>query len=393
MYYRYVMFVLVVIIMLWISMHMLLMGQDDSKNGRLSSKTNRRKYDAQYISNLIMKTKQQLNNANAHFEETHSESIIIPIEKKETEKEDLIATVNLRSEHTPSDTNDMQLHTVTYASHHGKDDRFCRAVESAIRHHYDLVILGWKVPWKGLSQKLEAAYEFSLQIPENDIMLFTDAFDVLYTEESAKIIKIFQERKYSIVFSAECGCWPHIMDDPPACFKKYPTAPTPYRYLNSGAWMGIVKYVRPMLKEIIRLAGNDFQNANDQKLVADMFISGQFPIALDYHSEIFQSMHSTDPPDLPRCKPREDLQLDMTERKWHNTRTNTVPAIFHFNGGGKVNHLDMEGKIWYKEGNYYEGEKRQALADYKIQIPVDDEKNRLISYNDMCGDYLNSGSH
>jgi hypothetical protein len=36
-----------------------------------------------------------------------------------------------------------RLHAVTYATHGGRDDRFCRAVESAIRNDYDLVILGW----------------------------------------------------------------------------------------------------------------------------------------------------------------------------------------------------------------------------------------------------------
>jgi hypothetical protein len=35
------------------------------------------------------------------------------------------------------------LHAVTYASHGGKDDRFCRAIESAVRHEVDLIILGW----------------------------------------------------------------------------------------------------------------------------------------------------------------------------------------------------------------------------------------------------------
>ena len=35
------------------------------------------------------------------------------------------------------------LYAVTYASHGGRDDRFCRAIESAIRHEVDLIILGW----------------------------------------------------------------------------------------------------------------------------------------------------------------------------------------------------------------------------------------------------------
>jgi len=76
------------------------------------------------------------------------------------------------------------LHTVTYASHGGRDDRFCRAVESAIREGHDLVILGWGEAWKGLSQKLSAAYEYALSLPPQDMLLFTDAFDVLFQGQS-----------------------------------------------------------------------------------------------------------------------------------------------------------------------------------------------------------------
>ena len=72
------------------------------------------------------------------------------------------------------------LHTVTYASHGGRDDRFCRTVESAIREGHDLVILGWGEKWKGLSQKLSAAYDYALSLPPQDVILFTDAFDVLF---------------------------------------------------------------------------------------------------------------------------------------------------------------------------------------------------------------------
>jgi hypothetical protein len=280
-----------------------------------------------------------------------------------------------------------KLHTVTYASHHGRDDRFCRAVESAVRNGYDLVILGFKVPWKGLAQKLDAAYKFALSIPDDDLMLFTDAFDVLYTDSSDKIVKIFMERNYKILFAGECGCWPHIVEDKQACFKGYPEAPTPYRYLNSGTWIGIAKYVRIMLLDVINTAGTNFLLANDQKLVADMFIAQKHPISLDYYAEIFQSMHATDPPDLPSCHPFPDLRL-TSENKWHNVRTNTTPAVFHFNGGGKMHHLAMEGKMWYKQAKYYRGTERQQLAEAEINMPT--VPGGKLKFETLCTDYMRS---
>jgi hypothetical protein len=284
-----------------------------------------------------------------------------------------------------SDPKHPKLHAVTYASHHGRDDRFCRSVESAIRYNYELVILGWQVPWRGLSQKLEAARKYAASIPENDLLLFTDAFDVLYTSDALNIVEIFLKRNYTILFAAECGCWPHVMDEPRVCQTGYPLSPTPYRYLNSGTWIGYAKNAKIMLEEVIQLAGNNFGNANDQKLVADMFISGKHGIQLDYYCEIFQSMHRTDPPPLASCNPYQDLELSF-EKKWKNKRTNTFPAIFHFNGGGKIHHLPMEGKVWYKESKYNQPQQLEALRHSRITVPS--QPQETLSFSDICSDYL-----
>lgn len=283
-----------------------------------------------------------------------------------------------------------RLHTVTYASHGGRDDRFCRAVESAIRHDYRLVILGWRVPWTGLSQKLQAAYEYASSLPPGDLLLFTDAFDVLFTGGPTEIIRQFLLHNSSLLFSAECGCWPHIMERKGrACFYEYPTAPTPYRYLNSGSWIGTALAAAAMLSEVIRLAGNDFRNANDQKLVADMFISRRFDMSLDYHNSIFQSMHMTRDPPLPLCDPSEDVQLTK-DGSWLNSRTGGRPALLHFNGGGKPLHLGMEARMWYKDRRYNSPTDRQRLANYELLVPTHLQPNGTMQFRALCGSYLDS---
>ena len=179
-----------------------------------------------------------------------------------------------------------KIHAVTYASHGGRDDRFCRAVESAIRNDVDLIILGWGLKWQGLSQKLEAAHAYAKSLPANDVILFTDAFDVLFADSGTsihrKFLNLTAELNSTIIFSAECGCWPHIIEDIPllntgrkqetTCFGKYPPSPTPYRYLNSGTWIGYANASAEMLAQVMMEAGKDFGNANDQKLVADMYM-------------------------------------------------------------------------------------------------------------------------
>lgn len=71
---------------------------------------------------------------------------------------------------------------VTYASHAGRDDRFCRAVESAVRNNIPWEVLGWGVKWQGLSQKLQASLDYARSLDPDCIMLFSDAFDVLFTQ-------------------------------------------------------------------------------------------------------------------------------------------------------------------------------------------------------------------
>eukprot|EP00638_Chattonella_subsalsa_P005338 CAMPEP_0117744694 /NCGR_PEP_ID=MMETSP0947-20121206/6915_1 /TAXON_ID=44440 /ORGANISM="Chattonella subsalsa, Strain CCMP2191" /LENGTH=424 /DNA_ID=CAMNT_0005561699 /DNA_START=17 /DNA_END=1288 /DNA_ORIENTATION=+ len=230
-----------------------------------------------------------------------------------------------------------------YATHGGSDDRFCRALESIIRHKIPLHVLGWGLKWHGLSQKLEGSLEAVRELPDDCIVIFTDAYDVLYQEEAETIKQKFLDMGHSIVFSAECGCWPHVALPGNICFDKYPKAPTPYRYLNSGQWAAYAAAVRPVLAEALKKTQGSMK-VIDQEVVADIYMEKKYDLILDHNSAIFQAMHRTDPPDLPYCNPMEAIKMQGS--KYFNTVTKTVPSIFHFNGGGKKVHLPMEKKMW-----------------------------------------------
>ena len=164
-------------------------------------------------------------------------------------------------------------------------------------------------------------------------------------------------------------------------------SPTPYRYLNSGTWIGYAEESAVMLQEIISEAGKDFANANDQKLVADMYMEGRNGIKLDFYNEIFQSMHMTLDPPLPYCNPISDVKL-TNDKRWKNARTGSTPAVFHFNGGGKSHHLDMEGKMWYQSEDMNTIEIRKQLSSHAIRIPT--AASGILTFKDICGGYLNS---
>ena len=219
-----------------------------------------------------------------------------------------------------------------------------------------LRVLGWGVPWEGLSQKLTAALTAVRALPSDCVVTFTDAYDVLYTEELAAVRRKFdalQARAPApLVFSGECGCWPQVTRDKGVtCRDKYPASPTPYRYLNSGGWIGYAGAAAEFLQALVDAGGGAkgkaFHKLNDQELASDMYMTGAHDITLDHYNTIFQAMHAIhDSTAVPNCDPWPHMREE--DGVWHNDETRSRPAIYHFNGGGKAHHLSMEARTWWK---------------------------------------------
>ena len=143
-----------------------------------------------------------------------------------------------------------------------------------------------------------------------------------------------------------------------------------------------------MLEEIIKEAGTDFLNANDQKLVADMYLNHKYGIKLDFYNEIFQSMHMTLDPPLAHCNPMDDTELiNINDNKrYRNKLTDSLPSILHFNGGGKTHHLDMEGKMWYQDAVHNTKEIRERLASRLINVPT--AVGGRMRFDKLCTAYV-----
>lgn len=169
-------------------------------------------------------------------------------------------------------------------------------------------------------------------------------------------------------------------------------------------FVGYAKPASEMLKVVIDEAGKNFDNANDQKLIADLYINHRFGIQLDFYNKIFQSMHMTLDPPLSHCDPNEDIilkensaisnKIGNPSKTYYNKLTNSYPGVFHFNGGGKRFHLEMESQQWYKK-NYLS----QSNPESKIRVE-NLEKTLLkiskasvlseLTYNEMCETYIKS---
>jgi len=153
--------------------------------------------------------------------------------------------------------------------------------------------------------------------------------------------------------------------------------------LNSGLWMGYASEAEKLLASVVKqvVESKAGMKTNDQELVSDMYINRQFNISLDFHASVFQCMHETGAPPLPKCDPWKHVS-EKGDGVWRNTLTKSEPAVFHFNGGGKKHHLAMEGRAWYKRRGYSPGDV-ERIYDTELRF-----NGEMRPFRDVCPGHL-----
>ena len=187
----------------------------------------------------------------------------------------------------------------------------------------------------GGGQKLNCIRRALNGLPDNDVVIFTDGFDVFWTNTVYEVVGRFLEMKAEVVFAAEKYLWPnkHL---------RFPPAPTPYRYLNSGCFIGRVAELRKILATLIH------DSADDQLYIQHRFLSGQYDIKLDYEGYIFQTNSET---------------VSIKKGVVFNSETRCYGCIYHGNGGE-----DAKKHFNYLYNQLYLEEKFAPLtvSDYKV---------------------------
>ena len=207
-----------------------------------------------------------------------------------------------------------KIHAVTC----GTDRKKCSKVFTSARHHgIDLINIGNNIEWKGTDMtalgggmKVNLMKDYLENIDNNDVVLFTDAYDVFYADDLETIHERYLDMGSKVIFSAEKICWPNskMADSFPE-----PPIKTDYKYLNSGTYIGKASELKKIMNEF-EIKDDD----DDQLYCQQIFLEGKYDIALDYECYIFQ----TNNPDIKKL----DNQL-------HNEELQICPCIYHGNGG------------------------------------------------------------
>jgi hypothetical protein len=139
------------------------------------------------------------------------------------------------------------------------------------------------IGWEGTGNfgvKLREVADF-LKRPElapEDVVLFTDAYDVVYCGERNELLRRYQLFSKPIIFGAEKMCQPD-----PQLASQYPKTASKFPYLNSGMFIGRVWALRECMENY------EYVDAiEDQRFWTDRFLNeNKDIIELDYENLLF----------------------------------------------------------------------------------------------------------
>lgn len=222
-----------------------------------------------------------------------------------------------------------------------------KLVLSLQRFGYDFDILGMGKQWTGFKMKMLEVQSWIRNYQEDYThILFVDAYDVLATGPITKQYR-------GIVFSCEKACWP---DQEKA--NLYSNSPTPYRFLNSGSYIGEID-------EILKVLDNEDPQSSedDQRFWTDAYLSAKYDIRLDCTCELFQSI---------AFRSDGDYLVENCEVK--NLHTGNKPVIIHGNGRTDMTEIyrTLTTHYWLKDIRWENSEK------YNIEIKEEFDNNLCL---------------
>ena len=224
----------------------------------------------------------------------------------------------------------MEYKIVTIADKHPYNDYYLLDYLFQTAGENEILVLGQDNDYSGLSDKPRILYNAIKKgkIKEK-LIVFVDAFDVIFATPLDEIIEKYKSFNTSIVIGAEKNCFP-------ANFKKeYDKLPftSSYKYLNSGVIIGETDAIMEVLEAMdAPNLPRDYHNPdtrtnyhfNDQAYYMDLFLRQPVPMKLDYNCLITQNMQGV-----------EEGELDLSGERILNKETGTTPLVWHWNGSSK----------------------------------------------------------
>jgi hypothetical protein len=208
--------------------------------------------------------------------------------------------------------------------------------ESCKRYGIDPVILGWDEKWIGFGKKSMMIREYIKNLPEDEIVISVDPFDVIFLCGLDEIENKYNKMEPSFLcgalklgkFNGAIYNYEFNKTD-----KKIPGTPTNYKFLNTGTWISRAGYACYLIDELVNKYHMS-ETSMDQQLLTGLYIQNSFNIDIDWKCEIFHNLLFKD-----FITRRSDLKdLEFNDHRVINTASDSMPCILHASGNA-----DMKG--------------------------------------------------
>jgi hypothetical protein len=163
-------------------------------------------------------------------------------------------------------------------------------------------ILGWNEKWKGFSWKFNLVYENLQYLDDNEIVIFTDAHDVILLKSVDEIYQKFLNYGTPILLSVEKE--PEFILHNIGYKKMFPKVLDEF-YVNSGMYMGYVWALKNMFLKL--KTQYNLQNEDDDQQKLSKFLNNNLDFVYKYckfdvNNQVFLNLFkSIKPNDLKSC--------------------------------------------------------------------------------------------
>ncbi|MGB8359241.1 MAG: glycosyltransferase domain-containing protein [Bacteroidales bacterium] len=213
-------------------------------------------------------------------------------------------------------------------------------IESCRRYNIEPVILGWGEKWVGFGRKSMMIREYIRGLPEDEIVISVDPFDVIFLCGLDEIENKFNNMSASFLcgalklgkFNGAIYNYEFNKTD-----KRLPETPTKYNFLNTGTWISRAGYAGYLIDELVDKYQMS-ETSMDQQILTGIYIRNSHRVDIDWNCEIFHNLLFKDfvtrKPDL------KDLHFNTT--RVINTASGSKPCILHASGNTNMEILALK---------------------------------------------------
>jgi hypothetical protein len=214
-------------------------------------------------------------------------------------------------------------------------------IQTAKKWGYEIKVLGWGMPWKGLAWKLNLYAAELDNIATDEPVICVDGYDVIVLGSSAEMKTKFLNMNSPVIFSGQKyfpkqklvrSLADRLMSN--SRKKTFGNTGDPFDYSRpcTGLFAGYAGHLLPLFRELISIEEKE-KIGNDQILLNIYYLQHPASIGIDFHCDLFQNLWRTDWGLFGKFSVEKMSDIEVFEKgneyRIRNKHFNTEPCFIH----------------------------------------------------------------